>query len=120
MAGIISLACTTRVSEWILLNALPNQYTLVYFHNEPVSESVKKAKPGSSGKNQMTANIQFKTVNREEINEPYYGLYYEGRLFSKYKTADELKGLTSSPLREKDSFRTDGREAMCNALSENR
>ncbi len=100
LAAIISLACTTRVSEWVLLNALPNQYTLVYFQGTPVSESVK-------GQNQKladginSANIQFKTVNRLEINDPYYGLYYEGRLFSKFNTADDLRGLTSSPLREK-------------------
>ena len=100
LAALISLACTTRVSEWVLLNARPNQYTLVYFHNGSVSESVKnqnqKLAEGIS-----TANIQFKTVSRQEIAEPYYGLYYEGRFFSKFMTVDELKGLSSSPLREK-------------------
>ncbi len=68
-AAIISLACTTRVSEWVLLNALPNQYTLVYFHKGSVSESVKnqnqKLAEGISA-----ANIQFKTVSRQEIAEP--------------------------------------------------
>ena len=28
-----------------------------------------------------TANIQFKTVIRQDIKEPYWGLYYEDRLF---------------------------------------
>ncbi len=100
LAAIISLACTTRVSEWVLLNALPNQYTLVYFHNAPLSESVKWQNQAVSERIDA-ANIQFKTVNRQEIDEPYYGLYYEGRLFSSYKTLDDLNGLTGSPLRKK-------------------
>jgi len=98
-AALISLACTTRVSEWVLLNALPNQYTLVYFHKGSVSESVKN-KNQELTEGISTANIQFKTVSRQEIAEPYYGLYYEGRFFSKYKTVDDLKGLSISPLRE--------------------
>jgi hypothetical protein len=100
LAAIISLACTTRVSEWVLLNALPNQYTLVYFHNSPISESLKRQNQTVADRINK-ANIQFKTVNRQEISEPYYGLYYEGRMFSSFKTMDELSGLTSSPLREK-------------------
>ena len=96
LAAIISLACTTRVSEWVLLNARPNQYTLVYFHNGSVSESVKnqnqKLAEGIS-----TANILFKNVSRQEIAEPYYGLYYEGRFFTKFETVDDLRGLTTSP-----------------------
>ncbi len=100
LAAIISLACTTRVSEWVLLNALPNQYTLVYFHNSPNSESLKRQNQTVADRINK-ANIQFKTVNRQEISEPYYGLYYEGRMFSSFKTVDELSGLTSSPLREK-------------------
>ncbi len=100
IAGVISLACTTRVSEWVLLNALPNQYTLVYFH---------KAQSDESAQNQIialfdelkSANIQYKTVTRQDINEPYFGLYYEDRLFSRYKSADDLKGLNTSSMREK-------------------
>ena len=100
MAALISLACTTRVSEWVLLNALPNQYTLVYFHKGSVSESVKKQNQ-KLAEGITSSNIQFKTVSRQEIAEPYYGLYYEGRFFSEYKMVDDLKGLTSSPMREK-------------------
>jgi hypothetical protein len=100
LAGIMSLACTTRVSEWVLLNGIPKSYTLVYFHNSPISESVKKQNQAISEKIR-TANIQFEMVKRPEIKEPYYGLFYEGRLFSRYKTAGALGGLSSSPLREK-------------------
>jgi len=100
LAGMISLACTTRVSEWVLLNAVPNSYTLVYFHKSPISESIKKQNQAVNERIR-TANIQFKTVSRPEITTPYYGLYYQNRLFSRFETADELTGLSSSPLRDK-------------------
>lgn len=100
LAGIISLACSTRVSEWILLNSLPNQYSLVYFHSAPLSGEVTKE--NTALKKQInTANIIFKTVARQDIKEPYFGLYYENRLFSKYQNTAELAGLTTSSLREK-------------------
>ncbi len=100
LAGLISLACTTRVSEWVLLNALPNQYTLVYFHNGPLSETMKRQSQAIQNEIE-TANVQFKTVLRQEIDEPYYGLYYRDRFFSRYESADELNGLARSPIREK-------------------
>jgi len=100
MAGLISLACTTRVSEWVLLNAIPQTYTLVYFHSSSLTESVKKQNQALN-ESIKNANIRFETVNRPEIDKPYYGLYYQNRLFSRYETVDEQEGLTSSPLREK-------------------
>ncbi len=100
LAGIMSLACTTRVSEWVLLNSLPNAYTLIYFHKTALSESSKKQNQALSEKIKP-ANIQFQAVNRPGIDGPYYGLYYQNRLFSKFETADEMAGLSSSPLREK-------------------
>ena len=69
LAGLISLACTTRVSEWVLLNALPEQYSLIYFHNGPLTETVKKQNLAVD-ESLKTANIQFKTVNRQDIKEP--------------------------------------------------
>jgi hypothetical protein len=100
LAGILSLACTTRVSEWVLLNGIPKSYNLVYFHSSPISESVKEQNLALS-ENIKSANIRFETVKRPEIKGPYYALFYEGRLFSRYETAGELAGLGSSPLREK-------------------
>lgn len=100
IASLISLACTTRVSEWVLLNGLPNQYTLIYFHNNPVTGTVKKQNLELID-GMKTANIQFKTVVRNEASEPWYGLYYEDRLFIRYKTPPEIKTLISSPLRER-------------------
>jgi hypothetical protein len=100
LCGLISLACTTRVSEWVLLNAVPNSYTLVYFHNRPLSESEKKQNQSINEKIKK-ANIRFETDRRPGISKPYYGLYYQNRLFSRYEDATELSGLSSSPLREK-------------------
>ncbi len=100
LAAVISLACTTRVSEWVLLNSAAHQYSLIYFHKGSVSESEKKQNQ-KLAEEISTSNIQFNTISSQEITEPYYGLYYEGRFFSKYKTVDDLRGLSSSPLREK-------------------
>jgi hypothetical protein len=100
IAGLISLACTTRVSEWILLNASPSNYTLVYFQNGPPDESITRQNQQLS-ESFRGANIQFKTVDRQEAASPYFGLFYKDRLFSKFKSTNELSGLTSSPLREK-------------------
>ena len=100
LAGIMSLACTTRVSEWVLLNSMPNAYTLVYFHKTPLSESSERQNQ-TLAENIKTANIQFQSVNKPGITGPYYGLYYKNRLFSRYERVDELAGLSSSPLREK-------------------
>jgi hypothetical protein len=96
---LISLACITKVSEWVLLNSLPNEYTLIYFHKDPLSETVKQQNI-DVGKNIRPANIQFRSLLKKDINQPYYGLYYKNRLFSKYNDFRELKDLTSSPLRE--------------------
>jgi len=100
LAGILSIACTTRVSEWVLLNSLPNQYTLVCFHSGPVTENLKKQNTAIT-ESIKNANIQFRSVTREDVKTPWYGLYYEDRLFSRYEDPLVLKDLTSSPLRRK-------------------
>lgn len=98
-ASVISLACTTKVSEWVLLNALPNQYTLVYFHKDPLTEN-------TTSRNRLVqtmgqANIEFRNVQRKDIDQPYWGLYYGSRLFARYNSTNDLRELASSPLREK-------------------
>jgi hypothetical protein len=100
LAGLLSLACTTRVSEWVLLNSLPEQYTLVYFHNASLTETIIKQNAVIS-ENMNLANIELKDINKENITQPYYALYYEDRLFAKYNDFKELKNLAFSPLREK-------------------
>ena len=99
VAGLMSLACTTRVSEWVLLNAVPNTYTLVYFHGDPISASVKKQNQALIA-GLGNANIRFKTANESGIIRPYYALYYRNRLFSRYEAVDEMNGLVNSALRE--------------------
>ena len=100
IAGILSLACTTKVSEWVLTNSLPNEYVLAYYHKDPLSETVKKQNAAIAG-DLSSANIQFRTVLKKDIDKPYYALIYDNRVFSKYYNPQELKDLSVSPLREK-------------------
>ncbi|MCU0473574.1 MAG: hypothetical protein MUC93_09450 [Bacteroidales bacterium] len=100
LAGIISLACTTKVSEWVLLNSIPNQYTLVYYHNAILSES-QKQQNSEITRDIKDSNILFKNVQSKAVTKPYYALYYNERLFSKYNDPKELENLAHSPLREK-------------------
>jgi hypothetical protein len=100
IAGVLSLACTTKVSEWVMLNAIPNKYALIYFHNTPLTEAQKKQNEAIN-ESIKPANIQFQNINKKDIIQPYYALYYGSRLFAKYNDSKELGNLTSSPLREK-------------------
>jgi len=100
IAGVISLACTTKVSEWVLLNGVPNQYSLVYYHNAMLSEN-QKQQNSEITKDIKDSNVLFKNVQSKEVVKPYYALYYNERLFSKYNDSKELDNLSFSPLREK-------------------
>jgi hypothetical protein len=100
LSGILSLACTTKVSEWVLLNSEANNYILAYYHKDPVVEGIKKQNE-EIGREISSANIQFRTVLRKDIEKPYYALIYRNRLFSTYSSYTELKNLSVSPLREK-------------------
>jgi len=100
LAGILSLACTTKVSEWVLLNSVPNQYTLVFYHNSLLSENQKQQNSKIST-DIKDANILFKNVQSKEVIKPYYALYYQERLFAKYDSPEELYAIANSPLREK-------------------
>ncbi len=100
VSGLLSLACTTKVSEWVLLNSEPNKYTLVYFHNAPLTETIQKQN-NEIARTISNANIQFTSFSKENIEQPYYALYYKNRLFNKYTNYNDLRNLTSSPLREK-------------------
>ena len=100
IAGILSLACTTKVSEWVLLNSLPNEYILAYYHKDPLSETVTKQN-SEIARDISSANIQLRTVLKKDIDKPYYALVYDNRLFSVYYNPQELKDLSVSPLRKK-------------------
>lgn len=100
IAGLISMACTTKVSEWVLLNSAPAEYTLIYFHKDPLSESEKQQNTMVI-KDILPANIQFRSLIKKDIVSSYYALFYRNRLFSKYNDFREIRNLASSPLREK-------------------
>ncbi|MGE5419807.1 MAG: hypothetical protein ACM3UT_06445 [Chloroflexota bacterium] len=100
LAGILCLACTTKVSEWVLLNADPNRYTLVFFHKNASAGSVR-AENELLEKSFGDANITFRDVVKDDAIQPYYALYYGNRLFSRYDNPGQMKGLVSSPAREK-------------------
>jgi hypothetical protein len=100
MSAILSLACTTKVSEWVLLNTLPDEYILAYFHKDALTESVKLHNSEIS-RDIKSANIQFRNVLKKDIDRPYYALYYDNRLFSQYNDSRELDNIAISPFRQK-------------------
>jgi hypothetical protein len=98
--GLISLACTTRVSEWVLLNSFPEKYSLIYYCSTPVSEKIKKQNDALK-ENFKQANLNFSSKVKGDLKQPYYALYYKNKLFAKYDNQDALRNLESSPLRKK-------------------
>lgn len=100
LAAVLSLACTIKVSEWVLLNAVPGQYTLVYFHKNANPEKTRVENAALS-KSIEGANVKFRDVVKEDAVQPYYALYYGNRLFSRYDETTQLRNLAKSPLREK-------------------
>jgi hypothetical protein len=98
IACLISLACTTRVSEWVLLNAEPGQYTLVCFHKNPLDAQILLQ--NKSLVNELSgANVKVIDAGKSDAVQPYYGLYYENRLFTRYERKEQLADLASSPMR---------------------
>ncbi len=99
IGALFSLACTTKVSEWVLLNSVPDQYLLVYFHKNEISETTKKQH--SKMENEFKpANIVLKTMQRNEVEKPYYSLYFNNRLISDNIDISQLEKLTFSPFRK--------------------
>ncbi len=96
----LGIACTTRVSEWVLLNIVPVNYSLRYVYEGPIPERLKIRH--EQLREEITgANIRFTEVSQKGTEKPFYGLYYKNRLFARYNNPDELKSLTTSPLRKK-------------------
>jgi hypothetical protein len=100
VSSVISLACTTKVSEWVLLNAPANQYSLVYYYNNSLNETARKQNTVIV-ENIKPANIQYISIVKKDTEQPYYALYYGNRFFARYDDFQDLRGLTTSPLREK-------------------
>lgn len=100
IAAILGMACTTKVSEWVLLNSFADKYRLVYYHNgNPGAEAMRQNKMLEEWT--KSANIIFNTEVKTGVDNPYYELYYGNRLFEEYKDFKSINGLNSSPLREK-------------------
>lgn len=100
VAAWISLACTTKVSEWVLLNAPADRYLLAYYHQGALPDPVIRQNREIEAKIPQ-ANLLFKQVLKKDIDRPYYALYYKNRLFARYDDSRALAGLTSSPMRKK-------------------
>jgi hypothetical protein len=100
LAGLLSLACTTRVSEWILLNSIPESYSLIYFHKGALDDNIKR-KHNTLRKIYGPGNIIIGDISQDDIMVPYYALYYNKRLFAKYNSSADLENLASSPLRKR-------------------
>ena len=98
--GFLPIICTTKVSEWVLLNAPANEYILAYYHNDQPSEIIMQHNSKLSNEIK-SANIQFKNIVKKDLDKPFYALYYNNRLFSKYYDYRELDQLAVSPLRDK-------------------
>jgi len=97
---IIGLACTTRVSEWILLNTPQEIYSLVYLYNGNLNQEIK-SQHDKLVQSTAHANLRFRMVADKSIGQPYYALYYRNRLIEKFGSYKELGSLTTSPVREK-------------------
>ena len=100
LGAALCLACTTKVSEWVLLNTLPDEYVLIYFHKDKLTAG-EIQQNAEIENNIRGANIKLAPVFKNDIPHPYYGLYFKKSLFSEFNDSEELKNLTSSPLRDK-------------------
>jgi len=97
--GLLSLACTTKVSEWVLLNSVANKYLLVYYHKNELSKEEQKQNIELE-KQFSSANIILKSKQKNDIVKPYYALYFNRRLLSKYNTKNEVLNISTSPKRK--------------------
>lgn len=100
IAALASLACTTKVSEWVLLNSDPDKYLLVFFHKGEISD-LEKQQHRELEKIIKPANIVMKTFEREDIESSGYALYYNNQPVAEYTDYKMLSNIASSPLREK-------------------
>lgn len=100
IGAVLSMACTTKVSEWILLNEAPQKYVLVYFHKNKLTETIQSR--NNEIENQLKqANILFKTMGTDEIEKPYYALYFNNHLITKFDDYKAIEKVAASPLRRK-------------------
>ena len=102
LIAIAGLACTTKVSEWVLLNASADRYMLVYHYSDDIPGAIK-LQHTQMEKNITGANLSFVVKKEPGVQKPYYALYYNQRLFFKTDDIREINKLVTSPLREEVS-----------------
>ena len=116
----LAYPCTTKVSEWTMLNFPPAFYELVYFTNGKLDKHVtQKQKKIRNSYKDVNLNFNIIDINHYKNEEekkmfemadkekmPLYALYYKNKLFTQFKSTDELQTLLESPLLKK----------MCNEL----
>lgn len=100
LAAILSLACTTKVSEWVLVNAPAERYQLLYYYGGTVSEAARRQNADLENRFRK-ANISFRSVQKSGITAPYYALAYKNRIMAEYKDYDAVKDIVTSPVRRK-------------------
>ncbi len=94
------MMCTTKVSEWVLINNVPEKYSLVYYYAKPVDDQVKLSNKAVS-EELKSSNLVFSEVRNQDIESPFYALCYRQRLIRKFENVSQLRNLSVSPLREK-------------------
>ena len=99
IGAVLSMACTTKVSEWILLNEAPQNYMLIYFYKNELTETIQTQNKDAENKLKQ-ANVIFKTLKRDEIERPYYALYFNDHLIAKFDDYKTIDKIAASPLRK--------------------
>ena len=110
-------ACTTKVSEWTMQNYTPDDYQLIYFSNEKISEKIAdkinqlKVRPekvniqidtiNTSNFKNRNENILYKLTNKSP--ESFWVLFYKNRLFDQYESIIDFQNFYKSPQRDKIS-----------------
>ena len=108
----LAYPCTTKVSEWTMLNFPPAFYELIYFTNKKLDkQTMQKQKKFRRSFKDVNMNfdiidvthyknenvkIMFEMAEKDKM--PFYALYYKNQLFTQFKSTDELQTLLESPL----------------------
>jgi hypothetical protein len=112
-AAATAWACTTKVSEWTMLNLQPTSYMLVYYSDRDI-DSATQAQHNSIEESIKDANIFLQTVDtrsfkydherdyfamtgREKL--PFYALFYMNRFMGAYNGDNLPVNLTTSKIR---------------------
>lgn len=100
IGALLSIACKTKVSEWVLLNSNPEKYSLVYFHQNELTASENQQNIMLENQFQQ-ANLLVKQIKRVDVRKSYYALYFNNHLISEYADTKAASKIATSPLREK-------------------